>query len=357
MTQGRSAPLARLPACCRRACAVLLLAAAALSVLASARAQRAAGIGDACPARFHRRQAAFDQERSHELIAQARALHATLADAPNDDGRHGAADRDVTEAKIVLLLCQAFHTLERRGRLSVLGEAYRRAGESQKATRLLSAAQALEGGDRRDPGGELRAERRRGGVNGVIVFLVSPREGDVADLSHSLELLDANFFEVFERCYDVVIFHDGLSQQQQGRIQSSTLCPLRLAAIDLRDLPPTAAKHAEQAQRAARQSRAGAANDGRHDHGSPARKAEHGGSQAGGNRPQEALLADQPGSTGYKFAEREALGGLGGYRYMCRFFAGAVFELDILNPYEYYMRLDSDSYLIGQVRPCSVKLP
>jgi flagellar biosynthesis protein FliR len=53
----------------------------------------------------------------------------------------------------------------------------------------------------------------------VIVYLVSPRPADVADLCHSVRLLHANFFQVFARCYDVIVFHDGLSDAQISRIK------------------------------------------------------------------------------------------------------------------------------------------
>ena len=35
------------------------------------------------------------------------------------------------------------------------------------------------------------------------------------------------------------------------------------------------------------------------------------------------------------------------YYYVHRFFAGAVFAQDILAPYDYFWRMDSDSYIIG----------
>lgn len=34
-----------------------------------------------------------------------------------------------------------------------------------------------------------------------------------------------------------------------------------------------------------------------------------------------------------------------GYRHMCRFFSGQMYELDILKKYDYYLRLDTDSYI------------
>ncbi len=37
------------------------------------------------------------------------------------------------------------------------------------------------------------------------------------------------------------------------------------------------------------------------------------------------------------------------YDGVCRFFAGEVFALDVLAKYDYLLRLDSDSYLIGKL--------
>ena len=36
-----------------------------------------------------------------------------------------------------------------------------------------------------------------------------------------------------------------------------------------------------------------------------------------------------------------------GYRHMCRFFAGEIFKNDILKEYDYYMRLDTDSFILS----------
>lgn len=36
-----------------------------------------------------------------------------------------------------------------------------------------------------------------------------------------------------------------------------------------------------------------------------------------------------------------------GYRHMCRFFAGEIFKNDILKDYDYYMRLDTDSFILS----------
>jgi hypothetical protein len=33
---------------------------------------------------------------------------------------------------------------------------------------------------------------------------------------------DVNFFRVFERCYDIIVFHDGLSEHQMQRIRRAS---------------------------------------------------------------------------------------------------------------------------------------
>lgn len=39
-----------------------------------------------------------------------------------------------------------------------------------------------------------------------------------------------------------------------------------------------------------------------------------------------------------------------GYRHMCRFFSGAVYEEKILQYYDYYLRLDTDSFILSEVK-------
>jgi alpha 1,2-mannosyltransferase len=38
-----------------------------------------------------------------------------------------------------------------------------------------------------------------------------------------------------------------------------------------------------------------------------------------------------------------------GYRHMCRFFSGHMYEYDILHKYDYYLRLDTDSYITTKI--------
>ena len=168
-------------------------------------------------------------------------------------------------------------------------------------------------------------------VNGVIVYLVSPRATDVADLSHSLALLDQNLFQVFERCYDIVIFHDGLSQAQMLRIRhSAPSCTsrVRIRLVDLMDVPSKARAHAAEAAKHA--------NDPN-------------GNTRGGVEDRGGAASTASDMNFAKHVQRGLYAGLGGYRYMCRFMAGAVFAHESLASYDFYMRLDSDSYLVGKM--------
>jgi len=38
-----------------------------------------------------------------------------------------------------------------------------------------------------------------------------------------------------------------------------------------------------------------------------------------------------------------------GYRHMCRFFSGQMYEFDIIQKYDYYLRLDTDSYITTRI--------
>lgn len=39
-----------------------------------------------------------------------------------------------------------------------------------------------------------------------------------------------------------------------------------------------------------------------------------------------------------------------GYRHMCRFFSGSLYEKKILYDYDYYLRLDTDSFILSKIR-------
>ncbi len=60
--------------------------------------------------------------------------------------------------------------------------------------------------------------------------------------------------------------------------------------------------------------------------------------------------ADAPEIFPHPLPEQVAKGNLGftmGYRHMCHFFAGGMYDYPILQDYKYYMRLDTDSYILS----------
>ncbi len=62
--------------------------------------------------------------------------------------------------------------------------------------------------------------------------------------------------------------------------------------------------------------------------------------------------ADAPEIFPHPLPEQVAMGNLGftmGYRHMCHFFAGGMFDYPILQDYKYYMRLDTDSYILSPI--------
>ena len=184
---------------------------------------------DACPI------SSPDLERSQALIQQARHLHSSLSGNRRDSKN---VPENVSEVEVSLISCisKALINVPPCARSYLLGDAFRREGDILRAVRMLKAArhaapnfsaplaqlnkifarrQAIGtwtgAGDFDDDLPKLSTSPRKG----VIVYLVSTREEDVSDLSHSLRLLHLNFFHVYSRCYDVIIFHDGLTQRQR----------------------------------------------------------------------------------------------------------------------------------------------
>ena len=272
---------------------------------------------DACPI------SSPDLERSQALIQQARRLHSSLSGNRRDSKNVSEGVSEV-EASLISCISKALINVPPCARLYLLGDAFRREGDILRAVRMLKAArhaapnfpaplaqlnrlfarrQAIGtwtgAGDFENDLPKLSTSPRKG----VIVYLVSTREEDVSDLSHSLRLLHLNFFHVHSRCYDVIIFHDGLTQRQreyllsgsEGLLLGSNLsCPLIFHAVDLRDIPAGAAEHALRAVR-----------DAQHPNETHSRTQTR--TQGGGSHGTS------------KFSERGEYGGLGGYRYMCRF--------------------------------------
>ena len=143
---------------------------------------------------------------------------------------------------------------------------------------------------------------RRGG--GAIAYLCSAHEQDVHMLTHSLQLLQQNMLARFER--PVIIFHDGLSDVQQLKIRSAGPAAISFESINLRVLPSCLSEDRLR--------------------------------QLIGNQ----TVVERASHVRHVRDKKDI-----GYRYMIRWVAGGMAAHPALDPYEYVMRLDSDSFLIN----------
>ncbi|RNF14412.1 alpha-1,2-mannosyltransferase [Trypanosoma conorhini] len=139
-------------------------------------------------------------------------------------------------------------------------------------------------------------------VNGVVLFLAGKKEPFF--LSRALPLLEAHFLAHFS--YPVHIFHENMSEEWQAAIRGVLPSARWVSFEDVgrfwRELPD------------------------------------------GVTEEQLAAWMRTPSQRRYQGR---------GYRIMCRFWAGLVWRLPSLDTYEYYWRLDTDSYLTSHV-PCDV---
>ena len=103
--------------------------------------------------------------------------------------------------------------------------------------------------------------------------------------------------------------------------QAATSCPVLPHLVNLRDLPAHAKAHASSLAQEKK------------------RKKEKREKSASLSIASEALDTGGGAQDYYaaKFEERARFGGPGGYEYMCRFFAGELFVLDILATDEYLL--------------------
>eukprot|EP00960_Hanusia_phi_P077834 768746-Hanusia_phi.AAC.6 len=129
-----------------------------------------------------------------------------------------------------------------------------------------------------------------------VVYLTSNSTEDLTDLSHSLLLLQTHFFDL-HGSYPVVIFHDGLSADSMRWIRETPglLLDLTFELIDLED--------------------------------------------------QGAGEAARSAEDMHFFSEAPTQGR--GYRGMCRFFSGPIFHTRAMRRMEFYLRLDTDSFLLA----------
>lgn len=130
-------------------------------------------------------------------------------------------------------------------------------------------------------------------IKAAIAYLVRSKPKDIADLKRSLSLLDTNFNNRFN--YPVIIFHEDFNESLMGDIQRATHSNLQFEKVKF-EIPDFLNK---------------------------------------ADIP-EFVYAD-----GFEFSI--------GFRHMCRFFSGLIFQHPALKDFDYLWRLDADSFVLGKI--------
>jgi hypothetical protein len=157
--------------------------------------------------------------------------------------------------------------------------------------------------------------------SGVIVYLCCSDQAEVADLRRSLRYL-YEFFNAHPR-YSVVIFHDLLSEEQEGALRAQAALGIARAIRSELTSELTPELTSELTSELT--------------------------PEISFERLSDDVFAFPASMSA---AERAALPhtirGFGfGYRHMCRFFSGPLFSHRALASYEFVWRLDTDSFLLG----------
>uniref|UniRef100_A0A6U6D8H0 Uncharacterized protein n=1 Tax=Guillardia theta TaxID=55529 RepID=A0A6U6D8H0_GUITH len=127
----------------------------------------------------------------------------------------------------------------------------------------------------------------------VIIYLIGKKIEHFLDLLDSLHSLKINFLD--QNPYPIILFHEGLNQTQMEAVLKH-YDDVRFHRLDKEFLFP----------------------------------------------PEHVNFSKVP----------KIIGGHAnvGYRHMCRFYSGAMFNYPLLEPYEWFLRLDSDSFILGRIR-------
>jgi len=136
-------------------------------------------------------------------------------------------------------------------------------------------------------------EKSASQIKAVIVYLARSRAKDIANLKRSLSLLDVNFNDQFN--YPVIVFHEDFDEKLMENIRNVTRSDLKFEKVKF-EIPDFL------------------------------------------NREEipEFVYVDW-----FKFPI--------GYRHMCRFFSGLIFQHPALKDYDWYWRLDTDSFLLDKI--------
>lgn len=130
-------------------------------------------------------------------------------------------------------------------------------------------------------------------VKAAVVYLVRSKPKDIAELKLSLSLLDVNFNDKFK--YPVIIFHEDINENLMKKIREATRSKVQFEKV-IFEIPDFLNKE----------------------------------------EIPELVYVD-----GDCFSI--------GYRHMCRFFSGIIFHHPALKEYDYYWRLDTDSFLLDKI--------
>ena len=131
----------------------------------------------------------------------------------------------------------------------------------------------------------------------VILYLVRNSKRDVKDLKKSLHYLDINFNDDYK--YPVIIFNEDFTNTIMESIKNSTRSEIIFQKVTFK-IPEFLNK----------------------------------------NEVSDYVYIDNsPYSVGFSI----------GYRHMCRFFAGKIYDCLILKDYKYYWRLDAHSYVLKKI--------
>jgi len=157
--------------------------------------------------------------------------------------------------------------------------------------------------------------------SGVIVYLCCSDQAEVADLRRSLRYL-YEFFNAHPR-YSVVIFHDLLSEEQEGALRAQAALGIARAIRSelTSELTPEI---------------------------TPELTAELTPEISFERLSDDVFAFPATMSAAERAALPHTIRGFGfGYRHMCRFFSGPLFSHRALASYEFVWRLDTDSFLLG----------
>lgn len=130
-------------------------------------------------------------------------------------------------------------------------------------------------------------------VKAAVVYLVRSKPKDIADLKLSLSFLDVNFNDKFK--YPVIIFHEDINENLMKKIREATRSKVQFEKV-IFEIPDFLNKE---------------------------------------EIPELVYLDEDCFSIGY--------------RHMCRFFSGIIFHHPALKEYDYYWRLDADSFLLDKI--------